>query len=396
MDSQYKDTDIIIVGGGITGLTMACALGTAGIHTAIIDQKPLKATISNHTLIDGRCYAIAYGSSLILQEAGIWPYVIEHISPILDIRVSDQASSFFLHYDHQLVGDKPLGYMIAAEHLHYAAFQTLEQNPFIALYSPQTITHIEYAPAHVTVTLNNGQMIRGKLLIGADGKSSKLRQNANIDTITHDYQQTGIVCTIQHEAHHQHLAQERFLSTGPFAALPLKGGHHSSLVWVERTELAPLYLTMSEAECVKHIQTRIGNYLGNISIVSPRFSYPLILVHAKKYYAHRLALIGDAAHGIHPLAGQGLNLSIRDVGILTKLITAQAELGLDIGSVTVLNEYNAVRKFDSWSLIAITHGLNRLFASNRFSIKLARRLGMSIVQRLPTVKAKLMRHAMGI
>lgn len=397
MDSKSNfKCDVIIAGGGISGLTSACALAKTGLHVVLIDQKSLTPSHSTNTLTDGRCYAIAYGSHLILQEAGIWEHIKDEASPILDIRVSDQSSSSFLHYNHHLVGELPLGFMVPSDDLHIAALSTIKKAAHVTIMDNITIEHIERNSHNTNVTLSNNIQIQAALLIAADGKISSVRTSAAIPTITHDYKQTAIVCTIEHEKHHHHLAQERFLKTGPFAALPLKGGHHSSLVWVERTPLAPLYLEMNPDECAEQIQKRLGNYLGKISIVSPRFSYPLTLVHAKYYTDTRLALIGDATHGIHPLAGQGLNLGIRDIGVLSTLIKKQVSLGLDIGSPALLKEYESLRKFDSWSLISITHGLNYLFESNLLPIKFTRRLGMAIINRLPSVKARLMRHAMGI
>jgi 2-octaprenyl-6-methoxyphenol hydroxylase len=396
MASLPSTTDVIIVGGGISGLAFACMLGRAGIRTLLIDPKPLRPLTTQNTLTDGRAYAIAYGSHLILKEAGIWQQVQDQASPILDIRVSDRDSSFFLHYDHTLVGNLPLGYMVPAEDIHNAAQHAAQREPLVTIQAGIDVETILRTQDQVTVTLRNGAKFQALLLIGADGKLSKIRTGANISSFTHNYGQTGIVCTIEHEEHHQFLAQERFLPTGPFAALPLKGGHHSSLVWVERSALAPLYINMDLDTCAQHIQKRIGNYLGKISIVSPRFSYPLTLSQAKRYTCTRLALIGDAAHAIHPLAGQGLNLGIRDIGILTKLIKKQVVLGLDIGSPSVLKEYEAQRKFDSWSLIAITHSLNQLFASNLLPIKIARRLGMTAVHRMGFLKKQLIQHAMGL
>lgn len=383
--------DVIIIGGGITGYTLACLLGHAGLSTALIDPKDPHAP----TAPDGRAFAIAYGSHRILDEAGIWKHIQTQSAPILDIRTSDQDSSAFLHYSHTLVSGNPMGYMIHADILHQASILAAETTPHLQILAPHTVDQIIYTPYHVTVRLKTGLCLQAPLLVAADGKHSPTREHAGIKTLHHNYHQTAITCTIEHSAHHHYLAQERFLATGPFAVLPLKDGHHSSLVWTEHTTLAPLYMGMNDTECMEHILKRTGSYLGKLISVTPRIAFPLTLTHARTYTARRLVLIGDAAHSIHPLAGQGLNIGIRDTHALTSLLKKQHRLGLDIGSPSLLTEYNKLRKFDSWSLIAITHGLNQLFAPHAFPIKWARRLGMSAVQHMPWLKATFMRHAMG-
>jgi len=383
--------DVAIIGGGITGYTLACLLGRAGISTALVDPKDPHIPAPP----DGRAFAMAYGSYRILEEAGIWQHLEHESAPILDIRTSDQDSLACLDYSHTLVGNNPMGYMIYADHLHQGSIIEARTTPHLQILAPHTVEQIVYTPHHARIQLKAGLSLQTSLVVAADGKHSPTRKAAGIKTITHNYNQTAITCTIEHSKHHHYLAQERFLSTGPFAVLPLKGGYHSSLVWTEHTDLAPLYMHMNDTDCLKHILKRTGTYLGELISVTPRIAFPLILIHARTYTAPRLVLAGDAGHGIHPLAGQGLNIGIRDTKVLTTLLIKQHRLGLDIGSPALLKQYNSLRRADSWSLISITHGLNRLFASPALPVKWARRIGMSAIQHMPGLKAAFIRHAMG-
>ena len=273
-------------------------------------------------------------------------------------------------------------------------------------------------------------------MIGADGKQSQVRALAGIKATEWKYKQTAIVCTIRHELPHHGLAQERFLPAGPFAVLPMtpifpsplvgEGGaqrrergylkdnskipplpnplpqgerenfYRSSLVWVEPDDRIKLYLELPEKEFAQEIHERVGDYLGTIETAGQRFSYPLSLMHANTYISDRLALIGDAAHAIHPIAGQGVNLGFRDVGVLAELITARFRLGLDIGSDEVLAHYQRWRRFDNVAMLAVTDGLNRLFSNNLLPIRVARDLGLWTVAKLPPLKRFFMRDAMGL
>lgn len=384
---------VTIIGGGLTGLTLACALAARNISTVVIETND-PATITN-AKSDGRCSAIAYGSYKIFDAIGVWDAMRDFAGPILDIRVSDNDSSLFLHYDHALVGNEPMGYMVENHVMLKALYQKAQTLDMLTILAPAHYRTIERDAHKVTVTLEDGGIITSELLCAADGKHSRIREAANIQTAQHNYHQTGIVCTIAHEHNHNGVAQERFLATGPFAVLPMQGGHHSSLVWTEHTDLAPLYLAMNDEDFIEQIQQRVGGHLGKITIAGNRFSYPLTLVHANRYTDRRLALVGDSAHGIHPLAGQGFNIGIRDVEKLTNILTEQQKLGADLGNEHALTHYDTLRKFDSTSLIAITTGLNTLFASQLLPIKIARRLGMAAVNKAPALKKFFMHHAMG-
>jgi 2-octaprenyl-6-methoxyphenol hydroxylase len=368
------------------------ALARAGIMVAVIERTSMPEQLEDH--FDGRVSAIAYGSMRILDGIGVWPKIAAS-QPILDIRVSDGAMPFFLHYDHEEVGDRPFGYIVENRHLRHALQQAAAELPSLHIFERTTLDSFERDGAGVTLRLAGKPAIRCNLLVGADGKFSAIRQQADIGTLEWGYPQTAIVCTIAHEKPHHGLAQERFLPAGPFAVLPMTG-NRSSLVWVEPADRVQMYLDLDDGECVQEITERVGPHLGAIRIEGKRFSYPLSMMHAKSYIGHRLALIGDAAHAIHPLAGQGVNLGFRDVAILSELIIEHTRLGLDIGSEQVLEHYQRWRRFDNVTMLTVTDGLNRLFGSQFAPVRLARGLGMWAVAGVPPLKRFFMRHAMGL
>ena len=390
MTNQF---DVVIAGGGMVGMSLAIALASSNIHVAVIDKTILTSQLQPS--FDGRVSAISYGSKCILDGIGVWAGMAAEAEPILDIRVSDGNMPFFLHYDHHEVGENPLGYIVENRHTRTALQQVASALPTLTLLDNQSLESIERDDGSVTVRLKGGQALRCRLLVGADGKHSAIRSLAQIKAMEWHYRQTAIVCTITHEKPHNGLAQERFLPAGPFAVLPMRG-NRSSLVWVEPEDRVSLYLELSEGELIQEIQERVGDYLGKIQTASECFSYPLSLMHAKSYIGHRIALMGDAAHAMHPIAGQGVNLGFRDVGVLAELITERFHLGLDIGSSDVLARYQQWRRFDNVTMLAVTDGLNRLFCINVLPVQLARGFGLWAVGKLPPLKKFLMRHAMGL
>lgn len=384
----------IIIGAGLTGMTMACSLAANDIPVTVIEQADINDIRKKES--DGRTSAISYGSVEIFKKIGLWDTMQDHAGAILDIHITDGNSPVFLHYDHKLVGSHPMGYIIENYHIRESLFKRAAELKNLTIISPAKYTSVERNQNNVRVTLENGEVLDAALLIAAEGRMSKIRKQAGIKTTGWTYDQHGIVCTVKHEKNHDGIAYERFLAAGPFAILPMQGGYHSSIVWTEKSELAPLFMAMDDVEFLEHLESRFGDFLGRLEVVGKRFCYPLALSHAARYSDTRLALIGDAAHGIHPIAGQGFNLGIRDVPVLTDLIVQQKNLGLDIGTASILSEYEKLRKYDSTSLIAITDILNRLFSNNIFPLKIARQIGLGAIEKLPGVKKFFMRHAMGI
>lgn len=385
--------ELIVVGGGLAGLTLGIACASAGIEVAVIDRED-PATMLGEPF-DGRTTAIAHGSQLVLDGIGLWKLLASEAEPILEIRVADGDSPLFLHYDHRDLGTAPLGYIVENRVLRRALIERARALPTLRHLAPLAVERVERGAAFATAFLADGSTLKGELVAACDGKNSPLRRAAGIRTVAWDYPQTGIVCTVRHEHPHRGVAVEHFLPAGPFAILPMTG-QRSSIVWTERADLAPAILALDAAGFASELARRFGDFLGAVEPVGPRWSYPLSLLHAERYTAPRLALVADAAHVIHPIAGQGLNLGIRDIAALAELIVDARRLGLDIASPEMLRRYERRRRFDNVALAAVTDGLNRLFSNEVPPVRLMRDVGLAMVNQLPPVKRLLMRHAMGV
>ena len=385
--------DVVIAGGGLVGLTLGVALAGAGIETAVVDGAPPEAM--KDAAFDGRVSSIALGSRRVLDGIGVWPALADDAQPILEIRVSDGDAPLFLHYDHETVGSDPLGYIVENRSIRNALLERAAALATLRHLAPASVEALEPAGSGVEARLADGRCVRARLAVAADGANSGLRAAAGIETVRWSYEQTGIVCTVLHERPHRGIAHERFLPAGPFAILPMTGDR-SSLVWTERAALAPSLMEASSEVFAGELGARFGDFLGALEPTGPRWSYPLRLTHAKRYVAPRLALAGDAAHAIHPLAGQGFNLGIRDAAVLAELVVDRARLGLDIGGDDVLTHYQRRRRFDSVVLMGVTDGLNRLFSNDNQGLRLVRDMGLAAVNEMPPVKRFFMRHAMGL
>lgn len=391
--SSEKST-VTIVGGSFIGLTLASALARAGISCTVIDRERR----GSGEAADGRTSAIAFGSMRVLRGLGIWPRLETLAEPIVEIRVSDGRSPFFLHYDHRELGgelaDAPLGTIVENGDLKRVLLDHVSTLETVSLRHGTNVRRIERGPDAVRIELG-GETIESQLLIGADGRESSVRAESGIAVTRWRYPQTAIVCTVAHEQPHRGIAHERFLPAGPFAILPMTG-KRSSIVWTERTTEVPRLLALDDANFLRELARRFGDFLGKLDVVSKRWSYPLGLVHADRYVANRLALVGDAAHAIHPIAGQGLNLGIRDVAALSEILADAQRAGNDLGGAELLRRYERWRRFDSFALIAATDSLNRLFSNDIAPVRLIRDLGLAAVNRVPALKRFFMRHAMGM
>lgn len=391
-----ENTEIIIAGGGLVGNALAIALAQGGLNVTVIDPLPRDQQIA--AAFDGRTSAISSGSVRILNHIGAWQHILPHAQPIHDIRVCEEEKSGFVHYSDQDVGE-PFGYIVENNILRRGLFAALEGEGNITLISPDKVKSFTNNEASITAHLESGKAITAPLLVAADGRFSGLRKQAGLAHRVIQYGQTAIVCVVEHELPHHGLALEKFYPQGPFALLPLSG-NRSGVVWTESTDDAPNYVALPDDQFDAELQHRVGDpahcVWGKVKSVGKRFSYPLALMHAENFIAPRFVLVGDAAHGIHPIAGQGVNLGYRDVAVLAELIINQRKLGLDIGADTVLQHYQRWRKFDSVSMTASTDILNRLFSSRIPGMSLVRRAGMSAVNRMPPLKQLFMRHAMGL
>jgi 2-octaprenyl-6-methoxyphenol hydroxylase len=395
--SDDRSCDVAIVGGGLVGLSLALALAGAGLEVIVIDRETPANTAADAA--DGRSSAIAWGSQRVLAALGIWDALGPHAAAIDDIRVSDGTSRLFLHYDHADVADHPLGYIVENRHTRRALQAAAAARPRLNWLAPMGVAAIADGPAVRRLLLADGSQIAARLVVGCDGKRSFVRDAAGISTFTHRYGQSAIVATLRHELPHANIAHERFLPAGPFAMLPLPdaaGAHRSSIVWTEREALVPHLMALDDDAFAAEAGRRFGPWLGALMPEGRRFAYPLEIVHADSYVAPRLALAGDAAHAIHPIAGQGFNLGLRDVAALAECVVDAARLGLDIGAPDVLARYAGWRRVDTMSLLAVTDALNRLFSNDIPALRLARDIGLATVDRIAPLKRLLMRHAMGV
>lgn len=402
-DSAGDRADVLIIGGGLVGGVAARALGHAGFSVVVVDgEDPKTATAAT---FDGRASAIAAASERLLNVIGVWPTLKDDVCPILDIRVADGQSPMFLHYDHDDVGLGPLGYLAENRHIRQAVLASLGDglpgDGNIDFRAPMRVDDLQRDGASVMATLSDGTKISASLAIAADGRGSRTRAAAGIKTTNWRYPQEAIVCTVEHEFPHANVAHEHFLPAGPFAILPLGGtvdkpGCRSSIVWTERAEHARQFVALEDDQFLTELARRFGDFMGEIKVIGPRFCHPLGLQFAETSIADRLVLIGDADHGMHPIAGQGLNMGYRDVAALVDTLSEARKVGLDIGSSAVLERYKRWRRFDNTLMLAVTDGLNRLFSNDIAPIRIARDMGLAAVDKMPPLKQMLMRSAMGI
>lgn len=398
MSKTIYESDVLIVGGGLSGLPLALALAQGGLTVTAVDaEDPARATAAT---FDGRVSAIAFASCRMFERLGVTKYLEGQMQPINDIIVSDGrvregASPLFLHFDHTEIGDEPLGHLIENRHTRIALGRAVADQPLIRLIAPNAVKQVAYEATRVTATLADGSQVHAKLCFACDGRGSPTRNAAGIKTIGWDYGQTGIVTTVEHELPHEGVAQEYFLPSGPFAILPMVG-NRASLVWTEKTAAAKAIMALGPEDFAEEMRARFGDYLGACRPVGPRWSYPLNLQLAREYIRPRLALVADAAHGVHPIAGQGLNLGLRDVAAAAEVVVDAARLGLDIGSLTVLDRYQRWRRFDNTALSLMMDGLNRLFSNDFGPLRLARDLGLGIVNEIGPMRRLFMRHAGGV
>jgi len=395
------DADVLVVGGGLVGASLAGVLAASGVPTALVDREDPEAVLKQN--FDGRASAIAAGSRHMFEAVGLWDHVpaaqpIHHIR-VTDGRVGARPSPLGLHYDHDVVGE-PMGHLVENRLLRAAQqrfLATLDQLHHIA---PVEVARVVRRRGGAEARLKDGRHIRARLVAACDGRGSRLRSDAGIRTRRWRYDQSGIVTTLAHERPHRGTAYEHFLPSGPFAMLPLPDGpdgtHRSSIVWTERHAMARRAMTVDDAAFSREVLRRFGDTHGEVRPIAPRFRYPLSGLHADRYIDRRLALVGDAAHAIHPIAGQGLNLGLRDVAALAECVVDARRLGLDVGATDVLRRYQRWRRPDNLTLVAATDSLDRLFSNDVTPVRLARDLGLAAVDRMGPLKGVFMRHAMGM
>jgi len=395
MDTQF---DIAIVGGGLNGPMLANALAQGGLRVAVIDALATDARAKDG--FDGRSYALALASVRMLRALGLWDGVAEHAQPILEIKASDGRAGtgpapFFLHFDHAEIEEGPMGYMIEDRYLRRTLLTAMDAAPNITHMPGETVTAQEVGAHGATLHLASGAVVRARLIAGCDGRGSGTAARAGIRRIGWGYGQTAMVCAIAHERPHGGIAHQYFMPSGPLAILPLPG-NRSSIVWSERDANAQAIQALSDEDYLTILRPRFGDFLGEISLAGARFTYPLSLSLAQDLIAPRVVLVGDSAHGLHPIAGQGLNLGLRDVASLAEVLLLASRRGEDIANALVLERYRAWRRFDTTLLAVTTDSMNRLFSNDNPLLRGLRDLGMGAVSAMPSLRRRFIREAAGL
>ena len=392
------DCDILIVGGGLNGPALALAAATAGLKSIVIDALPEAAHTQED--FDGRGYALALSSVRMLDNLGLWERLQPNAQPMREIKVTDgrvgDAQVFLgLHFDSAEIEEGPMGQMVEDRYLRRALLEAMEANPLVEQRAGETVIAQETGPGGISVTLASGETLRARLLVGADGRRSGTAARAGIRRTGWGYGQTALVCAIAHEKPHHGVAHQFFMPPGPLAILPLPG-NRSSIVWSETEAQARAINALPDDQYLEVLRPRFGDFLGEISLAGKRFVYPLNLTLANSFIAERLALVGDAAHGMHPIAGQGLNAGLRDVAALAHVLSHAQRRGEDIASPLVLARYQQWRRFDTASLAAATDLFNRLFSNDSALLRFGRDLGMAAINAVPGLRRGFIREAAGI
>lgn len=398
LKAMKYDSDILIIGGGLNGPALALALADGGFRVTIIDALPVDARGDDG--FDGRGYALALASQRLLAAVGVWGDVAAHSQPIEQVKITDGragegSSPWRLDFHSDELAEGPMGYMVEDRHLYRAFQNRLKRHPLITQINGETVVSQHVGVAHASVETASGKRLTGQILIGSDGRKSGTATRAGIKRRGHDYNQTALVCAIEHELPHHGIAHQFFMPPGPLAILPLTG-HRCSIVWSETSDEAARIHALCDQDYLAYLRPRFGSFLGQIKIAGARFTYPLNLTLANSFVAPRLALIGDAAHGVHPIAGQGLNLGLRDVGALAQVLVEAKRRGEDIGAVDVLDRYQAWRNFDTTALAAATDGFNKLFSNDNSLLRVGRDVGLGIVNALPSLRKTFIREAAGL
>ncbi len=392
------DSDIVIVGGGLNGPALALALAQTGHSVTVIDA--LKIATRKDDAFDGRSYALALASQRLLAAIGIWDEIAPNAQPMLEIKVTDGRagegpSPFWMHFDHAEIEEGPMGYMVEDRYLRRAFLDAMADDDRITHLSGKTVVDQSVDRSSATVTLDDGTRVTARMLVGSDGRRSGTAERAGIKRTGWGYGQTALVCALAHEKSHNGIAHQFFMPPGPLAILPLTG-NRSSIVWSETEAEARRINALPDADYLEVLRPRFGSFLGDISLTGQRFTYPLNLTIANSFIADRTALIGDAAHGVHPIAGQGLNAGLRDVAALAETLTLAARRGEDIGSAQVLNRYQQWRRFDTATLAVATDAFNRLFSNDNPLLRAVRDVGMGVVNALPSLRRGFIREAAGL
>jgi len=400
MTGKARHRDIVIAGGGTAGLTVALALRKTApdLSVTVVDIRAIGAK-SGKVPADQRASAIAAAARRMLETLGVWTAVADDAQPILTMEVTDSKTGdavrpVFLTFGGSAEEGEPFAHMVPNGVL-LGALTRVARAAGVEMIAPDSVEQFDVLPERVEITLGSGGRIHARLLVAADGVRSQLRALAGIKTATWQYPQMAIVANVRHERPHEGVAIEHFLPAGPFAILPLTK-NRSSIVWTEQVDDAQRLLKSDDFIFLSELERRFGHRYGAIELDGPRQGYRLGLILARDFVRPRFALLGDAAHAIHPIAGQGLNLGFRDVAALTETLVDAHRLGLDIGAIDVLERYQTWRRFDTWQMGVTTDVLNRLFSNRNPVLRAARDIGLGLVDRMPWLKSRFIGEAAGL
>ncbi len=397
LNKKNNHYDIAIIGGGHAGLTTLCLLAQAGFKVALIDTEDPKTFKSKGRT---RTTAISYGSAKAIEKTGIWNDLLKKACPIKNIQIMDGSGSpVLLKFESASLNKDAFGWIIDNNIIKCALYDKAKKYNNAAFYSMRRVMDFKNHDSHIDITLDQNEKISANLIIGADGRHSFTRKHLGLKTRNWSYNQTAIVCFVNHEKSHNNVAIEHFFKEGPFAILPMpddeKGKHWSSIVWSEDEHVKKSILTYDEYNFILALKTRFPEFYGDILGCSARLSYPLTFLHAQDYIAPKCALIADAAHGIHPIAGQGLNIGLRDIDVLTTLLIEAKNKGKNWQSHEILEQYQSLRRPDNMIMAGATDKLNSLFGSDFGTIKMGRKIGLNLVSKVKPAKEFFMRRAMG-
>ncbi len=389
------DYDVLIVGGGLVGGSLALALANTSLRVAVIESIPEDKRLASSA--GDRALALAWGSSLILDQIGVWQLAVKKAAPIRHIHVSDRGFIGKLRMDANQEGVPALGYVVTARALEEAVAEKLSQSPVTPI-CPASVVGLKASGEAVHVSLREGQEstnFTARLLVAADGGNSTIRKLLEIGQTIRDYRQSAIVTEVETAKSSDFTAYERFTPVGPLAFLPMAKRRYS-VVWTQQTDDAADLLGISEAEFVSKLQSAFGYWLGKIKLASSWQAFPLKLIRAERMTDERVVLVGNAMHQLHPVAGQGLNLGLRDTALLAEMLTARLEFNEDIGEKSFLERYAHARRDDLDNVIGFTDSTVRIFSTDFLPVAWSRNLGLLALDRFPTGKRLLAKYAMGL
>lgn len=386
--------DITIIGGSFAGMSAALALAAISpdLKIAVIEKQDI---VNHDRKPDGRGYAISNSSLKLFAEIGVREHILQEAGTIKDIKITDYNSAAVLDFLSKEADEKNFGALIESYIIHNALRDKMLATPSIKLFAPNSYQDIQFLPHEVIVKIDNFGELKSKLLLACDGRFSPLRKLFNIHTTEKNYQQKAIVFNVKHQRPHEDIAWEKFLPGGPLAILPLKNQHHSSIVWIAPNKDSETIFELDKENFVQQLHKKMENCLGEIEVISEKFSYPLIMIEAQKFYHEKMLLVGDAACGVHPIAGQGLNLGLGGIKILQDLVRQYLMSGLDIASFSLIESYNKKAHREAKKMVIATDILNSLFETKSLSIGLARDFGLAMVNKIPRLKKIFIKNAGG-